>query len=556
MVIPGASTSRTRRFLLAAAVVVLGLVAVGTPFKYRPKFDPANEAGRVHAAMAIVDHGSLHLETVWDDVYPDWRKSPILPNGDAAVRDGHYLLDKPPGITLLTVPVIAGLRQANLDPDPPTLLWFLALLLAALPAVLFMAVFSRWLALNLEEARPARLVAPAIVLATPWLLFCSQLVANSCAATLAGLGVFVALGRLGTVESDEGYARGGFFGGLLLGAAVLMESSSGLVALGVVLALLVDAPRRRRVPWLIFGGAGPALIFMVWNTLCFGNPFTTGYSFKAVASMAAAHERGVFGLSWPDPEALFGLLLSPQRGLFFMSPWLILAPVGAIGACFVQSISRAWKVILVLGTVVAPVLLSGFLDWHGGQSLGPRYLLFVFPLFGVAAALAVAGLSRRGVGRFLLPLFAGLLLSSLLLLLVANAGIPSVGEDIRNPVVEVVLPVLRDAGPVGTVWDPLVGPVAGTAIAIAAAIGLMVLTLVGIRRPEGSGGGALGRAVTVLLIVGAAALHLVVVALPRTEEPPGGTLVLHAKWIAFAYMGEEERCEEINREVRRIRKMR
>ena len=540
------------RFLQTIAFIFLGLVAVGSPQKYRQDMDPANETGRVHAAMAIVDHGSLHLDTVWDDVYPGWRSSRTLPNGDAAVKDGHFLLDKPPGVTLLTVPVIAALRKAKVDLELAPLLWLLTLLLAALPSVLFVVVFRRWLRSNLGKDALALLVAPAIVLATPWLLFGSQLVANTFAATLAGVGVFLALGRLEAGGSDESYPRGGFLGGLALGGAVLMESSAGLIALGTVGALLIDPSRRRRVPWLIFGGAGPALTFMVWNTLSFSNPFVTGYAFKAIPSMAAAHERGVFGLSWPQPDALFGLFLSAKRGLFFLSPWLILAPVGAVWCVLDRKISRAWRAIVILGTLIVPLLLSGFSDWHGGQSLGPRYLLFVLPLYGVAAALAVHRLEQSAIGKRVLPVFAGLLLSSLVLLVIANAGIPSVGEEITNPMFEIVLPVLWNAGPLGSVWSPLGGVITGAAITISAAITVMLLAAIRLRRARLSRGGSSSSWAAVLLIVGAAAVHLVLVALPRTEEPPNGAILLHARWIAYTYMGEKERCAEIRAEILRV----
>ena len=89
-------------------------------------------------------------------------------------------------------------------------------------------------------------------------------------------------------------------------------------------------------------------------------------------------------------------------------PWLILAPVGCLWVLRDGRIARAWRALLVLTVLGVPLLMSGFVDWHGGQTLGPRYLVFLMPLFGIGAALAVDRLARGafppGRLRLLLPL--------------------------------------------------------------------------------------------------------------------------------------------------------
>jgi len=545
------------------ALVLLGLVALGSPKRYRPEFYPSNETGRVHAAMAIIDHGTVHLDDVWDDVHPQWRNSRVLPNCDASVKDGHFLLDKPPGTTFLVLPVIALLRGFDVDPEFTSLLWLLSLLFAALPSVLFMLAFRRWLRQNLPSSRAMRLVAPAVIVATPWLLFGSQLMGHTLAASLAGIGAFLALGRLDAEEPDTRSAPRAFLGGLALGGAVLSETSSALIALGVIGAILLDPARRHRWRWVVLGGIAPALAFLVWNAVSFGNPFRTGYAYKAAPSMAAAHERGLFGLTWPRGDGLFGLMLSSRRGLFFLSPWLILGPVGAVWASFDRRVSRAWRALLLFATLGVPVLLSGFSDWHGGQTVGPRYLVFVLPFFGIGAALAVQRIER---GRFRLPalsILSGLLLSSLALLLVALAGIPAVMVEIANPIVELVVPVLLEAGPLGTVWDPLVGPLLGVAITVAAACALLVFAALRTRRDSGERTPAQdpvrtdraptpARRLAAFLVVAAAVGHLAVVALPRTRGPDARSHVLTQQLYAYTYMGKEEPRRRVVLELLRM----
>ena len=549
---PGGGRGLSAAARRALLLLLLGLVAVGSARKYREEFHPANEAGRVHAAMAIVDHGSLRLDEVWDDVYPGWRDSGRLPNADAAVRDGHYLLDKPPGVTLLVVPVIAFLRLAGIDPGLASLLWVLALLLAALAAVLFLLAFLRWLRESFGERAGVLLVAPAVVLATPWLLFGSQAVGHSLAAALAGVGALLALGRLDATDPGGHPVRGGLLGGLALGGAVLSESSAALLALGAALALLADPARRRRLPWLVLGGLGPALVFLAWNQASFGDPFAYGYAFKASPGMAAAHGQGILGLGAPRLDAMWGLLFSARRGLFFHSPWLLLAPIGAVWACRDAAIARAWRLLALLGVLVVPVLLAGFADWHGGGTLGPRYLVFVLPLFGVGAALAVDRLSRSARGRIALAAATGLLLSSVALQLVANAGIPSVDQLVANPMAEVVIPVLSEAGPVGTVWDPLVGTTLGALIAIAAAIAVLLRVGRGVDARPILDAWRPSRRLAAGLFLGAIAVHALAVAIPRTTEPPGRTIVLRARLGAYRFLGNGDLSRRTEREILRV----
>jgi hypothetical protein len=266
--------------------------------------------------------------------------------------------------------------------------------------------------------------------------------------------------------------------------------------------------------------------------------------------MAAAHGRGLLGLSWPDPGGLAGLLLSSRRGLLFLSPWLLLAFLGAIGAVRDRRLARAGKIALVAGVLGAPVLLSGFSDWHGGSTLGPRYLVFTLPLLGIAAAVAAARLERRpGLGGFPPALF-GLVLSSQVVLLAAHLGLPVVDRAVANPVAEVVVPVLLEAGPLGTVLDPILGTAAGSALVVASAF----LVLLGALEPRGEGPRRprIGRAGAVVLLAAVAA-HALVVALPRSGGPGGREAVLRARAHALLTMGLDEDAERHLLEIRRLR---
>ena len=54
-----------------AAWLLLALVALGAPVHYGDYDDPVNEAGRIHAAMALVDHGRPDLDALDFEVMND-----------------------------------------------------------------------------------------------------------------------------------------------------------------------------------------------------------------------------------------------------------------------------------------------------------------------------------------------------------------------------------------------------------------------------------------------------------------------------------------------------
>lgn len=531
-----------QRWVLPVAGL-LGLIALGSPQHYRDDYHSANEASRIYATLAIVDHSTLRLDPVFDRFFPSWRRNGHVPNADVAVRNGHYLTDKAPGITLLAVPVVVVLRMMGVKLKYSRLAWLLSLLLSALPSLLFLGFLWRWLRQSFGPDSPATLVAPALVLASPWLIYCAQLFGHALSASLVGVGVLLALGPLRADARSARARRDAFWGGLCLGGATLVEYPAGLLALLVCLAVAVDPHRRKRVGWIVLGGLGPALVLAGWNTLAFGGPLSFSYGFKANPTLAATHAKGLYGISWPGAEALYGLILSPRRGLLFLAPWLSVGVAGLVWGALDRSLARAWRVLPPLGFVAATLFVAGFGDWHGGRALGPRYLLFALPLLGIGAAVLLHGVASRRWGILVLAATVGLAGSSLLLGLAGHLGFPHVSHRIANPLFEVVLPVWFEAGAGPTIWWGTPGAVI-TGLAALGLGALMGRLTLGARRAASQAqrespiepassmlpGGRLGAP---LALVGVAILHLVLATIPTTAGLRGRLRVLSER--AFAH---------------------
>lgn len=224
---------------------------------------------------------------------------------------------------------------------------------------------------------------------------------------LAALLLLVAAERVDAAQRGVAGAAcaSGFAAGLLLTTRIASAVALPILVLALCLPLSKAGERRRHLRRLVLWGLGlvPGLLLLVlYNQLRFGTPLATGYGSEA----------GLF--TTPMLTGLYGLLLSPGKGLIFYAPPVLLALPGAV---------RLWSrerggVLLLLGLALSHSLLyATWGEWQGGGVWGPRFLLpIVAPLLVLAAGILPAPGQRIGRG-------AGLLLASTALLgMIGNLG--------------------------------------------------------------------------------------------------------------------------------------
>lgn len=168
--------------------------------------------------------------------------------------------------------------------------------------------------------------------------------------------------------------------GFLLSAATVARYNN--VTTFAALALFVLYRHRRRLP--AFGALAmlPILALLVYNYFVFGYPFELSYGAAVTSGWTETWWRG-----------FAGLLVSPAKGLFVFSPFLLLAFIGSVRS-FWQPGSLHFHLVLAVWCFV--LVMSFWWGWYGGWSYGNRMLTDSLPLWGLILIPICDKLSGRG----------------------------------------------------------------------------------------------------------------------------------------------------------------
>ncbi len=402
--------------------------------------------------------------------------------GDRSFYHGHYYTDKAPGLSLLAVPAYL-LLKALLGPAFFGALFFvvrylLTLLVVGLPTALAAATLSRRLRPHVG-ARGALAAAGVWALGTLAFPYSTVFFSHQMAAVLL-MVAFLALYLPAAPAVPVSMAsRLGI--GLLCGVAVACEYPTLLLA-AVLLGgrVLLARSSRAAVTWALPLGAGmlvgvaPALIY---NSLVFGGPLAQGYAhLGGQQQFIKGMSQGVMGITGPSLEALWGITFSPYRGLFLISPFLLLAVPG-LGAMWRtrpllasnQVGPRAAAVVCATCVVIYGLFNISYLFWNGGFSVGPRHFTPALPYLIVPCAFA---LRSQWVRRLAVPLA----LYSVGAMLLAGATAPLFSPDLLNPLFGWA-PTRLLAGHVANNWGFFLGLRGAASILPLLVMGALLLTL-------------------------------------------------------------------------------
>jgi len=437
--------TRDRVNQIAIALLLLACYAYAFP-----RWADWNQNSRFDLVVAVVDHGTLSIDCC------------VSNTGDYALFEGHTYSDKAPGLSFLGLPVYVLFKViASIPPVESVLLrlsqsgalaatlreggtglladkldfalglTFASFLVVAVPSALLGALLYRFLG-ELTQNETYRLVVTAVYgLATVAFTYANTFYSHQFVAVL----LFAAFASIYWLHAGRSNAGRLFLIGLLLGYAVITEYPAALMAGVLGLYALYRLRHKGQIAWLALGALGPALVLAAYNLAIFGTPLPVGYHYSAL--WQNQHSTGFMSLTFPHLEALWGITFSPYRGLFFLSPVLLLALPGLV---YLGRSFRAEALVSALAVLSLLAFNSASAMWWGGFAVGPRYIVPMLPFLAWPLVAFLGRHGRAGWGR---ALFGGLAALSFALVWASTWAGQSYPEEMwRFPLIEYTLPRL------------------------------------------------------------------------------------------------------------------
>jgi hypothetical protein len=341
----------------------------------------------------------------------------------------HYYTDKAPGLSLWVTAVYAALRPVLPPAMMPTgpkadrflLRWLLTLLCVTAPCGAFAATFWKFC---------RRFAAPTTAL---WLVigysfgsmalpFSVLLFSHALSAALL-FWAFMLLFSLrsprpvspefgpvddplptNTERTNVSISRRCILAGVFSGYAIGCEYPTVIIAglLGLYV-LLAENPTKVRIARAAAYGCGVSVGLApaeLYNVSAFHTLWAGGYAHLTDPYFAHGMAQGILGVGLPQWNAIWGTTFSPYRGLFILSPWLLLAGPGFVAMARRGLRLEAW----LCGVISAAYFLfqAGYAFWDGGASVGPRHFLPALPFLVFPVLFALQEARSRRIGQSLI----------------------------------------------------------------------------------------------------------------------------------------------------------
>lgn len=420
-----------------------------------------NTESHLYPAFSIVDHHTLSIDRYQAGL------------GDKSYARGHYYSDKAPGLSFLAVPIYAGLRLVlpsvkghkyvlykrlgyYISQDMVYLRYAITYLLVIMPSAALVWLLWLFLARLSGQEGWSLLLAGVYALGTIAYVYSTWFFSHQVAAVLLFSSFLLLFLHVRGTPLNR---RAGLFtalAGLFSGLAIISEYPTIVIAGCIGVYLLAVTPNKIRAAAVFVAGMVPmAVLAILYNLQAFGKPFSTGYNYVNSAWYHSHVQGGLFGLSSPSSYgvqapslySLWQITFGTYRGIFLMSPVLLLA---FIGAYFMW---RRKDVRPEFWLCVAVVLLYFLMDasrgvdqngWSGGSSVASRHLTPMLPFMIVPI---VFGFSRSWFRRVFVVL--GAVSVGVMFTIVSTTGLFTFTD--QNPLMKEAFPDFF-GGRIGANW--------------------------------------------------------------------------------------------------------
>jgi hypothetical protein len=399
-----------------AVVLVIGcLLLIAPSYFSHHAIEYSNESCRYMLIKAVVDYHSLSVDKLNPNKFDD-----------VSFYKGHFYSAKAIGAPMLGIPVYRIMKCVS-PLTKSVERYLIRIFVSTLPfCILGMLLFLMAERMGVSPAN-AYLMVLAYSFGSISIIHAMLFSGHQTAASFTFFS-FALLYMTSSANNRIINYLSFFSAGLLAGVGALCDYTAIYIAFVITAYMLSLTVSWKCKMLFIVGGAICASLLGIYNAICFGNPLHMSYSVMSNARFSAGVATGFLGIALPKTEAIWSLLFSPSRGLFFIMPVFLYSLAGFVR---MWRMSYRKEVVAIISICFGYLMMiSGFYGWHGGWTFGPRYLVPMLPFLALPMAFA----PLRSVW-FLLLFF----ISALQVLIPASVFI-AVSEQIVNPILEIILP--------------------------------------------------------------------------------------------------------------------
>jgi len=349
-----------------------------------------NVNSRLALTYALVEQKTPQID--------DYHASPLTITNDKAFFEGHYYCDKSPLLSIAGVPAYAGLWVAKHHgglframPQARWVFWSRYAIRTSTVSIsaAFLGLLLFYCARNFGAAPfVAAMLSVSILLGTT-LSGYATLFFPYLPASLCSVGAYMLLysGRLkGSDRRRNPLIMFGprlFFAGLLTGLAWFFDFTMGLLGIGLAAYALMSVYTHPRAMWkFVLGGLIPVSMMALYSYSIFGE-VSIPYKYEYDTFFREQMQQGFQGIHLPRPAVFYFLTLHPFKGIFLISPFLLLWLVTFWSMPLKR---RAYRflpdIVLSVYVVVAYLVFNcGYYMWWGGWATGARLFNPALPFF-------------------------------------------------------------------------------------------------------------------------------------------------------------------------------
>lgn len=411
-------------------VVLLFVAFVLTYFHHFHKDWPnPNETVRLYLAIAIAEDGRLNIDKEMERYGVVW---------DRAIYNQKTYSDKAPGISLVSaIPVFLchNFYKNLLHREPSLQVYYITSVLFSSILFTLISILSLMRLFEIYGLSIRTTILSIIVLTLgtysntySMLLFGHQFVSSLLFISFTLIELYIRYKR------NSWYIISASF---LAGFSFISEYPTLLISIAMFIYLILSV-RKKEIFIYLLPAVLPVILLLIYSYLCFGSPFSTGYSHLDSESFSKIHREGFMGFTYPNLKAFINLMFGSQRGIFFFSPVLLLSFLYLIRH-FLRSALMKFHLLLFF---TYSLFISSFGYWIGGDAAGARHLLPLNYFLIVPLGFFIDDIKKRTPDY--LPLFYGLLMVSMFNIILSTATWPFFPPQFLNPLSDFAMILLRD----------------------------------------------------------------------------------------------------------------